>query len=54
MLRHSTGYALVQAGHDTRRIQQWLGHKNIAHTVRYTKLSDAPFSDFWRAPRRHK
>jgi type 1 fimbriae regulatory protein FimB/type 1 fimbriae regulatory protein FimE len=54
MLRHSTGYALVQAGHDTRRIQQWLGHRNIAHTVRYTRLSDEPFSDFWRTPRRHK
>jgi len=29
-LRHACGYALVQAGHDTRRIQQWLGHRNIA------------------------
>jgi len=48
MLRHACGYALVQAGHDTRRIQLWLGHKNIAHTVRYTALSDAAFKDFWR------
>jgi type 1 fimbriae regulatory protein FimB/type 1 fimbriae regulatory protein FimE len=47
-LRHACGYALVQAGHDTRRIQLWLGHKNIAHTVRYTALSDAAFKDFWR------
>jgi type 1 fimbriae regulatory protein FimE len=54
MLRHACGYALVDAGHDTRRIQQWLGHRNITHTVRYTRLSDAPFSDFWRTPRRHK
>jgi len=54
MLRHACGFALVQAGHDTRRIQQWLGHKNIMHTVRYTRLSDAPFADFWRTPRRHK
>ncbi len=54
MLRHACGYALVEAGHDTRRIQQWLGHRNITHTVRYTKLSDAPFADFWRTPRRHK
>lgn len=53
-LRHACGYALVEAGHDTRRIQQWLGHKNITHTVRYTKLSDAPFTDFWRTPARHK
>jgi site-specific recombinase XerD len=47
-LRHACGYALVTAGHDTRRIQLWLGHKNIQHTVRYTTLSDAAFKDFWR------
>lgn len=47
-LRHACGYALVQAGHDTRRIQLWLGHKNIAHTVKYTALSDEAFKDFWR------
>ena len=47
-LRPACGYALVQQGHDTRRIQLWLGHKNITHTVRYTALSDAPFKDFWR------
>ena len=48
MLRHSCGYALAAAGHDTRRIQAYLGHKSIEHTVRYTALSDAPFKDFWR------
>jgi integrase len=47
-LRHACGYALVQAGHDTRRIQLWMGHKNIAHTVRYTALSGGAFRDFWR------
>jgi type 1 fimbriae regulatory protein FimB/type 1 fimbriae regulatory protein FimE len=47
-LRHACGYALVQAGHDTRRIQLWMGHKNIAHTVRYTQLGDQAFKDFWR------
>jgi type 1 fimbriae regulatory protein FimB/type 1 fimbriae regulatory protein FimE len=48
MLRHACGYALANAGHDTRRIQDWLGHKSIAHTVRYTALSAAPFRHFWR------
>ena len=48
MLRHSCGYALASAGHDTRRIQSWLGHRSIQHTVRYTELSSAPFKDFWR------
>jgi type 1 fimbriae regulatory protein FimB/type 1 fimbriae regulatory protein FimE len=48
MLRHGCGYALANAGHDTRRIQDWLGHRSIAHTTRYTQLSAAPFKDFWR------
>lgn len=49
MLRHGCGYALANAGHDTRRIQDWLGHRSIQHTVRYSELSTAPFKDFWRA-----
>ena len=49
MLRHACGYALANAGHDTRRIQSWLGHRSIQHTVRYTELSAAPFKDFWRS-----
>ncbi|QDU53857.1 tyrosine-type recombinase/integrase [Aeoliella mucimassa] len=48
MLRHSTGYKLANDGHDTRAIQQYLGHKNIQHTVRYTQLSAARFKDFWK------
>jgi site-specific recombinase XerD len=52
--RHACGFSLVDAGHDTQRIQQWLGHRNISHTVRCTRLSDAPFVEFWRTPRRHK
>jgi site-specific recombinase XerD len=48
MLRHGCGYALANAGHDTRRIQDWLGHRSIQHTVRYSELSAAPFKDFWR------
>jgi type 1 fimbriae regulatory protein FimB/type 1 fimbriae regulatory protein FimE len=48
MLRHSAGFKLAGDGHDTRAIQDWLGHKNIQHTVRYTELSPARFKDFWR------
>ncbi|HEY9678643.1 MAG TPA: tyrosine-type recombinase/integrase [Drouetiella sp.] len=40
MLRHGTGYQLANEGVDTRTLQQYLGHKNIQHTVRYTKLAD--------------
>jgi type 1 fimbriae regulatory protein FimB/type 1 fimbriae regulatory protein FimE len=39
MLRHACGRALANAGHDTRSIQDYLGHKAIQHTVRYTELS---------------
>ena len=38
MLRHSAGYKLANDGHDTRSIQQYLGHRNITHTVRYTEF----------------
>jgi type 1 fimbriae regulatory protein FimB/type 1 fimbriae regulatory protein FimE len=48
MLRHACGYALANAGHDTRALQAWLGHKNIQHTVRYTELAPDRFKDFWR------
>jgi type 1 fimbriae regulatory protein FimB/type 1 fimbriae regulatory protein FimE len=48
MLRHACGYALANAGHDTRSIQDYLGHKAIQHTVRYTELSPVKFKDFWR------
>lgn len=48
MLRHGCGYALANAGHDTRAIQDWLGHRSIQHTVRYTELAPTRFRDFWR------
>jgi integrase len=49
MLRHGCGYALAGRGHDTRAIQDWLGHRSIQHTVRYTELNPTRFKDFWRA-----
>jgi integrase len=48
MLRHACGYALANAGHDTRSLQDYLGHRNITHTVRYTELAPNRFKDFWR------
>jgi hypothetical protein len=47
MLRHSTcGFALPNAGHDTRSLQGYLGHRNIQHTVRYTELAPGRLSSF--------
>jgi type 1 fimbriae regulatory protein FimB/type 1 fimbriae regulatory protein FimE len=48
MLRHACGYALANAGHDTRALQAYLGHKNIQHTVRYTDLAPDRFKNFWK------
>ena len=47
MLRHSTGYKLANDDNDTRSIQQYLGHRNIRHTTRYTELSPSKFNKFW-------
>ena len=48
MLRHACGFKLANDGHDTRALQQYLGHKNIQHTVRYTEMAPDRFKDFWR------
>jgi site-specific recombinase XerD len=45
-LRHASGFKLANDSRDTRSLQHYLGHKNIAHTVRYTEL--APEKGFWR------
>jgi type 1 fimbriae regulatory protein FimE len=48
MFRHACGFKLANEGHDTRSLQHYLGHKNIAHTVRYTELAPDRFKAFWR------
>lgn len=48
MLRHSTGYYLANKGTDTRLIQDYLGHRNISNTVRYTAVNAARFKDLWK------
>jgi integrase len=47
MLRHACGFALANAGQDTRALQAYLGHRNIQHTVRYTELAPDRFKQFW-------
>jgi len=48
MLRHACGFALADQGADTRLIQDYLGHRNIQHTVRYTATNAARFEKLWR------
>jgi type 1 fimbriae regulatory protein FimB len=48
MLRHACGFALADQGAYTRLIQDYLGHRNIQHTVRYTATNPARFERLWR------
>jgi type 1 fimbriae regulatory protein FimB len=48
MLRHACGFALADQGADTRLIQDYLGHRNIQHTVKYTATNPARFQKLWR------
>lgn len=45
MLRHGCGFNLANSKVDTRRIQDYLGHANIASTVIYTALSASRFQN---------
>lgn len=47
MLRHACGFALADLGADTRLIQDYLGHRNINHTVIYTASNSRRFNEIW-------
>ena len=32
VMHHARGFALANAGHDTRAVQAYLGHRNSEHT----------------------
>lgn len=51
MLRHACGYELAEQGMDTRLIQDYLGHRNIRHTVHYTAGNAARFAHTWKKQR---
>lgn len=48
MLRHATGYALVNRGVDTRTLQAYMGHRSITSTTRYAALAPGRFKSLWR------
>ncbi|HZC14742.1 MAG TPA: tyrosine-type recombinase/integrase [Thermoleophilaceae bacterium] len=48
MLRHSCGFALANRGYDLRLIQDYLGHRDPKHTVRYTRTAGKRFEGLWR------
>ena len=51
MLRHSTGFELVNRGLDTRSLADLMGHKNMQNPRRYTAVNAERFRGIWR---RHK
>jgi type 1 fimbriae regulatory protein FimB/type 1 fimbriae regulatory protein FimE len=48
LLRHGTGFKLVNQGVDTRTLAAYLGHRNLANTARYTRMDAKRFDGFWR------
>ncbi|MDE1473125.1 tyrosine-type recombinase/integrase [Xenorhabdus bovienii] len=47
-LRHSCGFELANQGLDTRLIQDYLGHRNIRHTMHYTASNPERFQKAWQ------
>lgn len=47
MLRHGTGYYLVNKGYNTRLIQEYLGHRDIRNTELYTEIDARRFRGMW-------
>ncbi len=47
-LRHPTGFYLGNKGYDTRLIADYLGHKDIRHTMIYTRVASHRFEGLWR------
>lgn len=48
LVRGAGRVALADQGADTRLIQDYLGHRNIQHTVIYTATNSARFERLWR------
>lgn len=48
MLRHGCGHHLVNTGANTRTIQDYLGHRDLRHTERYTELDSQRFRGLWK------
>lgn len=47
-LRHAAGYALVnKEGLNLRVIQDYMGHKELANTAKYTALASGRFKGIW-------
>ena len=48
MLRHSCGYYMANEGKDLRFMQDYLGHRDPKHTVRYSRVAGVRFEGLWK------
>ncbi len=48
LLRHGTGFRLVNMGLDTLSLAAYLGHRNVQNTARYTKMDAKRFDGLWK------
>jgi type 1 fimbriae regulatory protein FimB/type 1 fimbriae regulatory protein FimE len=48
LLRHATGFRLVNQGMDTLSLAAYLGHANVQNTKRYARMDAARFDGLWR------
>jgi type 1 fimbriae regulatory protein FimB/type 1 fimbriae regulatory protein FimE len=48
LLRHGTGFKLVNQGLDTLSLAAYLGHRNVQNTQKYTKMSSTRFDRLWK------
>lgn len=46
-LPHSCDYYLTNRGHDSRMIQDDLGHRDPRHTTHDTRTASSRFEEFW-------
>jgi site-specific recombinase XerD len=46
--RHACGFAQTDQGADTRLIQDYLGYRNIQHTLQYTATNPPRLEWLWR------
>ncbi len=47
LLRHGTGYRLVNMGLDTLSLAAYLGHANVPNTKRYARVNAERFAGLW-------
>jgi type 1 fimbriae regulatory protein FimB len=47
-LRHSCGYFMADKGVDVRTMQDYLGHREVRHTVHYSRISGRRFEGIWK------